>query len=62
MDWLEYEDLSDGSYCVVYVVDDCIDMCLFMLVCFDLFLCFWLVGLFVKEKLEEVDCIGLFVG
>ena len=61
-DWLEYEDLSDGSYRAVHVVDDRIDMCLFMSARPDLPSRSWLAGLFAKEKLEEADRVGLLVG
>ncbi|MFX8297317.1 hypothetical protein ABTL30_20080, partial [Acinetobacter baumannii] len=44
-DWLEYEDLSDGSYRAVHVVDDRIDMCLFMSARPDLPSRSWLAGL-----------------
>ena len=61
-DWLEYEDLSDGSYRAVHVVDDRIDMCLFMSARPDLPSRSWLAGLFAKDKLEEADRVGLLVG
>jgi len=61
-DWLEYEDLSDGSYRAVHVVDDRIDMCLFMSARPDLPSRSWLAGLFAKETLEEADRVGLLVG
>ncbi|MBP0599562.1 molybdopterin-dependent oxidoreductase [Herbaspirillum sp. LeCh32-8] len=61
-DWLEYEDLSDGSYRAVHVVDDRIDMCLFMSARPDLPSRSWLAGLFAKDKLEDADRVGLLVG
>ncbi|WDZ94529.1 molybdopterin-dependent oxidoreductase [Herbaspirillum sp. WKF16] len=61
-DWLEYEDLSDGSYRAVHVVDDRIDMCLFISARPDLPSRSWLAGLFAKDKLEDADRVGLLVG
>ncbi|MFJ3046446.1 molybdopterin-dependent oxidoreductase [Herbaspirillum chlorophenolicum] len=61
-DWLEYEDLTDGTYRAVHVVDDRIDMCIFMSARPDLPSRSWLAGLFAKQQLEDADRVGLLVG
>ncbi|MCA1326020.1 molybdopterin-dependent oxidoreductase [Herbaspirillum sp. alder98] len=61
-DWLEYEDRSAGQYRAVHVVDDRIDMCLFLSSRPDLPSRAWLAGLFAKPQLDEADRVGLLVG
>ena len=61
-DWLEYEDRTAGVYRAAYVVDDRIEACLFLSPRPDLPSRAWLASLFAKDRLEELDRIGLLVG
>jgi assimilatory nitrate reductase catalytic subunit len=61
-DWIEYEDRSAGQYRAAWIVDDCIEACLFVSPRADLPSRTWLSGLFAKPRLEELDRIGLLVG
>ncbi len=61
-DWLEYEDRSAGVYRGALVVDDRIAACLFVSPRPDLPSRAWLSGLFAKQRLDDVDRMGLLVG
>ena len=61
-DWLEYEDRSAGVYRGALIVADRIAACAFVSPRPDLPSRAWLSGLFAKEKLEDVDRMGLLVG
>ncbi|EJM96404.1 nitrate reductase [Herbaspirillum sp. YR522] len=61
-DWLEYLDRSAGQYRAVHLVDDRIDMCLFLSSRPDLPSRAWLASLFAKPRLDEADRVGLLVG
>ena len=61
-DWLEYEDPGAGVFRAAWVVDERIEACLFVSPRPDLPSRAWLSGLFAKEKLEDVDRMGLLVG
>ncbi|AIY39324.1 Assimilatory nitrate reductase large subunit [Collimonas arenae] len=61
-DWLEYEDASAGVYRAVHVVDDRIHACVFLSPRPDLPSRAWLASLFVKERLADVDRVGLLIG
>ncbi|MGQ0699809.1 MAG: nitrate reductase [Panacagrimonas sp.] len=61
-DWLEYEDRSAGVYRGALIVDDRIAACVFISPRPDLPSRAWLSGLFDKERLEDVDRMGLLVG
>jgi assimilatory nitrate reductase catalytic subunit len=61
-DWLEYEDGTAGVYRAVHLVDDRIDMCLFLSPRPDLPSRSWLASLFDKPQLEEADRVGLLIG
>jgi assimilatory nitrate reductase catalytic subunit len=61
-DWLEYEDRSAGVYRAVHVVDDRIDQCIFLSPRQDMPSRAWLAGLFAKDRLSEIDRVGLLVG
>jgi len=61
-DWLEYEDRSAGVYRGALIVDDRIAACVFVSPRPDLPSRAWLSGLFAKERLEDVDRMGLLVG
>ncbi|WP_211473129.1 nitrate reductase [Collimonas humicola] len=61
-DWLEYQDGSAGIYRAVHVVDDRIDACVFLSPRPDLPSRAWLASLFLKERLEDADRVGLLIG
>ena len=61
-DWLEYEDKAAGVYRAVHVVDDRIDMCIFLASSATLPPRSWLAGLFAKPHLDDTDRIGLLIG
>jgi assimilatory nitrate reductase catalytic subunit len=61
-DWLEYEDKAAGIYRAVHMVDDRIDMCIFLSASTALPSRNWLAGLFAKPMLEESDRVGLLIG
>lgn len=61
-DWLEYEDVTAGQYRAALVVDDRIEACLFVSPRPDLPSRAWLSSLFAKERLEDVDRMGLLLG
>ncbi len=61
-DWLEFEDRSAGLYRAAWVVDDRIEACLFVSPRADLPSRAWLSGLFAKDRLEDLDRLGLLVG
>jgi assimilatory nitrate reductase catalytic subunit len=61
-DWLEYEDVTAGQYRAALIVDDRIEACLFVSPRPDLPSRAWLSGLFAKDRLEDVDRMGLLVG
>lgn len=59
---LEYEDLTDGGYRAAYVVDNRIEVRLFMSARPDLPSRSWLAGLFAQAALDESDRVGLLLG
>ncbi|PHV04834.1 nitrate reductase [Janthinobacterium sp. BJB412] len=61
-DWLEYEDRSAGVYRAVHLSDDRIDQCVFVSPRQDMPSRAWLASLFGKERLSEIDRVGLLVG
>jgi assimilatory nitrate reductase catalytic subunit len=61
-DWLEYQDKAAGVYRAVHMVDDRIDMCLFLASGATLPPRSWLAGLFDKAHLDDTDRIGLLLG
>lgn len=61
-DWLEYEDRTAGVYRGALIADDRIAACLFVSPRPDLPSRAWLSGLFAKDRLEDVDRMGLLVG
>ena len=61
-DWLEYEDASAGVYRAVHLVDDRIESCIFISPRPDLPSRTWLASLFVKDRLDEVDRVGVLIG
>jgi assimilatory nitrate reductase catalytic subunit len=61
-DWLEFEDRTAGLYRAAYIVDDRIEACLFVSPRADLPSRAWLSALFAKERLEDLDRLGLLVG
>ena len=61
-DWLEFEDRTAGQYRAAHIVDDRIRACLFVSPRPDLPSRAWLSGLFAKDRLEEIDRVGLLVG
>ncbi len=61
-DWLEYCDGTAGIYRAAHIVDDRIEACVFISPRPDLPSRSWLSGLFVQEKLEDIDRVGLLVG
>ena len=63
-DWLEYEDTKAGVYRAVHVVDDQIDMCIFLSPNNGAALPprTWLAGLFAKKQLDDTDRVGLLIG
>nr|WP_234981448.1 nitrate reductase [Fontimonas thermophila] len=61
-DWIEYEDRSVGVFRAAWIVDGRIAACLFVSPRPDLPSRAWLSGLFVKERLDDRDRIGLLVG
>ncbi|MGQ0528996.1 MAG: nitrate reductase [Panacagrimonas sp.] len=61
-DWLEYEDVTAGQYRAALIVDDRIEACVFVSPRPDLPSRAWLSGLFAKDKLEDIDRMGLLVG
>jgi assimilatory nitrate reductase catalytic subunit len=62
VDWIEYEDRSAGHYRAAWIVGDRIEACLFISPRPDLPSRAWLSGLFTKERLQDLDRIGLLVG
>jgi assimilatory nitrate reductase catalytic subunit len=61
-DWLEYEDRTAGVYRAVHVVDDRIAQCIFVSPRQDMPSRAWLASLFAKDRLSEIDRVGLLVG
>ena len=61
-DWLEYEDRSAGVYRAVHVVGDRIAQYIFVSPRQDMPSRAWLASLFAKERLSEIDRVGLLVG
>jgi assimilatory nitrate reductase catalytic subunit len=61
-DWLEYEDKTAGVYRAVHVVDQRIDMCIFLSCASALPSRNWLSGLFAKAQLDDLDRTGLLLG
>jgi assimilatory nitrate reductase catalytic subunit len=61
-DWLEYEDPSARIYRAAHVVDGRVEACVFFSPRPDLPSRAWLSGLFVKERLEDIDRVSLLVG
>ncbi|WGG50971.1 nitrate reductase [Rugamonas sp. DEMB1] len=61
-DWLEYEDRSAGVYRAVHLNEDRIDQCVFVSPRQDMPSRAWLASLFGKERLSEIDRVGLLVG
>jgi assimilatory nitrate reductase catalytic subunit len=61
-DWLEYEDRTAGLFRGVLLVNDRIEACVFVSPRPDLPSRAWLAGLFTKNKLAEIDRVGLLVG
>jgi assimilatory nitrate reductase catalytic subunit len=61
-DWLEFVDVNAGAFRAAYVIDDKIAACMFISPRPDLPSRSWLASLFVKDRLEDVDRIGLLTG
>ncbi|MEB0138504.1 MULTISPECIES: molybdopterin-dependent oxidoreductase [unclassified Undibacterium] len=61
-DWLDYADDSAGVYRAVHLVDERIDSCIFLSPRADLPARAWLAGLFAKQRLDEIDRVGLLLG
>ena len=61
-DWLEYEDATAGQYRAALIVDERIAACLFVSARPDLPSRSWLSGLFLKDRLADLDRVGLLVG
>ncbi|MGS0743246.1 molybdopterin-dependent oxidoreductase [Glaciimonas sp. GG7] len=61
-DWLEYADTTAGVYRAAHLIDDRIDTCVFISPRPDLPSRAWLASLFVKERLEDADRVGLLIG
>ncbi|HTE39744.1 MAG TPA: molybdopterin-dependent oxidoreductase, partial [Steroidobacteraceae bacterium] len=61
-DWLEFVDVNAGAYRGAYVIDDRIAACIFISPRPDLPSRSWLASLFVKERLDDVDRVGLLTG
>ena len=61
-DWLEYEDATERIYRAVHVVDDRIEACVYLSPRPDLPSRQWLAGLFVQERLEDIDRAGVLLG
>ena len=61
-DWLEYEDATARIYRAVYVVDDRIEACVYLSPRPDLPSRQWLSGLFVQDRLEDIDRAGVLLG
>ena len=61
-DWLEYCDDTAGVYRAAHVVDDSIESCVFVSPRPDLPSRAWLSGLFVQDRLKEIDRVGLLIG
>jgi assimilatory nitrate reductase catalytic subunit len=61
-DWIEYEDRTAGQYRAAWIVGDRIEACLFVSPRPDLPSRAWLSGLFAKDRIEDLDRIGLLVG
>ncbi|MDD3761869.1 MAG: molybdopterin-dependent oxidoreductase [Nevskiales bacterium] len=61
-DWIEYVDSASGVYRAALVVDDRIEVCLFVSGRPDLPSRAWLSSLFQKDRIDNVDRIGLLVG
>jgi assimilatory nitrate reductase catalytic subunit len=61
-DWLEFVDVNAGAYRAAYVIDDKIAACIFISPRPDLPSRSWLASLFAKERLDDVDRIGLLTG
>ncbi|GAB2470091.1 nitrate reductase [Comamonas humi] len=61
-DWLEYEDATARIYRAVHVVDDRIESCIYLSPRPDLPSRQWLAGLFVQQRLEDIDRAGVLLG
>jgi len=61
-DWLEFIDNNVGCYRAAHVVDDKIAACIFISPRPDLPSRNWLASLFAKEKLDDLDRMGLLTG
>jgi assimilatory nitrate reductase catalytic subunit len=61
-DWLEFVDVSAGTYRGAYVVNDRIEACIFISPRPDLPSRTWLAALFAKDKLDDADRAGLLMG
>ncbi|MGZ9711762.1 molybdopterin-dependent oxidoreductase [Glaciimonas sp. GNP009] len=61
-DWLEYADTTAGVYRAAHLVDDRIDICVFISPRPDLPSRAWLASLFAKDHLEDADRVGLLIG
>jgi assimilatory nitrate reductase catalytic subunit len=61
-DWLDYSDASAGIYRAAHVENDRIESSVFVSPRADLPSRAWVAGLFDKEKLEDLDRIGLLIG
>uniref|UniRef100_UPI00374D8A3C molybdopterin-dependent oxidoreductase n=1 Tax=Undibacterium sp. TaxID=1914977 RepID=UPI00374D8A3C len=61
-DWLEYRDVTVGTYRAAYVVDGRIEACVFISPRLDLPARAWLASLFQKPQLDETDYAGLLPG
>lgn len=61
-DWLEYEDAAAGIYRAAYVVDEKVMACLFLSPRPELPPRTWLASMFAKDRLDEIDRIGLLIG
>ena len=61
-DWLEYLDAGAGSYRGAHLVDDRMQACVYVSPRQDLPSRAWLSGLFAKERIGELDRVGLLIG
>jgi assimilatory nitrate reductase catalytic subunit len=61
-DWLDYADAGAGTYRAAHLVDDAMQDCLFVSPRQDLPSRSWLSSLFAKDRLEEIDRVGLLIG
>ncbi|HRO61110.1 MAG TPA: molybdopterin-dependent oxidoreductase, partial [Burkholderiaceae bacterium] len=61
-DWMEYEDRSAGIYRAALVVNEGLEACVFVSARPDLPARDWLATLFGRQRIDEIDRVGLLVG